>query len=205
MASNSSVRRPTQRQRVLGVVGGQALGHRHAVRRADQDRVAALEGPSTAVTPAASRLLPRRRAVSAPASTASAPAAPRQAAIQALYAAAGVVRARTGCSGAAVHGRAAGARSAPGDHDWRSRRRSRCGRRRAWSPCRRCRRQRCVGAAGHGLDLGRQIASTTRQVPGGRVAARVGGVEAVDVGEQHQRRSAPIICATRAASRSLSP
>ena len=41
-------------------------------------------------------------------------------------------------------------------------------------------------AAGHGLDLGRDRLDHG-QVAGGRVAARVGGVEAVDVGEQDQR------------------
>ena len=63
----------------------------------------------------------------------------------------------------------------------------RSARRRAWSPCRRCRRRRsalappamasiCGGQPRHRGRCSRR-----------RIAARIGGVEAVDVGQQHQQ------------------
>ena len=46
-----------------------------------------------------------------------------------------------------------------------------------------------VGPAGHGFDLGRQLGDAGH-MPGAGIVAWIGGVEAIDIGQQHQRLGA---------------
>ena len=94
--------------RVVGIVGAQALGDVVAVGVAHDHRIAALERALDAVTPAGSRLLPRRSARAAPASIRSTPIAASAPAIQSLRARRGLARATKRVQGPPAASRASG-------------------------------------------------------------------------------------------------
>ena len=158
-------------RRVVAGIGDEPAAQLAAVGGADDDGIAALEGALHRVTPAGSRLLPDSSARSAPASISTKPLGSSWPAIQRLRAVTGSDGARNQVQGAPVRQRPQRVLHGAGrdDHVGAGGQRDLAG---LDLGDHAAARQLGAGAAGHGLDLGRDLAHLSEALGAGAAAGR---------------------------------